>query len=125
MVKKYQERMEKSLPSFTDTSLGIEPGDLLLRVSCLSEQKARGLTAVKRRKRSNFKDGWSPTLIALKFQHIAILEILGHITGSRKRTIWRNKLEQDIGIQAIIAKWTKGVERMSQNSKQVMGDRYL
>jgi hypothetical protein len=46
------------------------------------------------------------------------LDILGHITGSRKRSIWKTQEEQDVGIKIIITKWIKAVRRMRWNSHQ-------
>ena len=39
--------------------------------------------------RFTYEDSWSPIAIALTYQRIAILHILGHIQGTKGRTIWR------------------------------------
>jgi len=51
-------------------------------------------------------------MVALKYQHIAILKILGHVTGSCKRRIWVDMLKQDRAIKRLVMRWTKAVLRM-------------
>ena len=36
---------------------------------------------IRRTNWKNFKDGWSPTMIAIKSQLIAMQQMLGHLTG--------------------------------------------
>jgi ribonuclease HI len=61
------------------------------------------------RPRSSYKDGWSPTAIAIKYQRIAILEILGHYQGTKGRVRWRTLDEQSVGIKKIVDAWIKSV----------------
>ena len=63
-------------------------------------------------KRSSYKDGWSPTAIALKYQRIAILDILGHYQGTRRRARWKTVFEQSLGIKQIVDTWTKSVLKL-------------
>jgi len=51
-------------------------------------------------------------------KHISILDILGHVTGSRGLRIWADRKEQDIAIKWIVSKWTKPVLRMKWRSKE-------
>ena len=62
---------------------------------------------------SAYKNGWSPVLMALKLQSMAILQILGHLQGTRGRRIWYDKTEQDIGIRKIVSRWVKSVRKLS------------
>ena len=55
--------------------------------------------------------------MAMKYQHIAILDILGHVTGSRERRIWKDQREQDTAIKRIVLKWTSAVLRMKWKNK--------
>jgi ribonuclease HI len=63
--------------------------------------------------RSSYKDGWSPTAIAMKYQMIAILDILGHIQGTKGRHIWRDLDDQSIGIVRIVETWVKSVLKLN------------
>jgi hypothetical protein len=62
--------------------------------------------------RSSYKDGWSPTAMALKAQRIAITQILGHLQGTKGRTIWRTLHEQSLGILKIVNAWVKAVLKL-------------
>ena len=63
--------------------------------------------------RSSYKDGWSPTAIALKYQRIAILNILGHVQGTKGRSVWKNLHEQSIGIIKIVDGWVETVLKLN------------
>jgi len=39
----------------------------LLQICCISAEAARLVTPISHPKRSSFKDGWSPALIAMKY----------------------------------------------------------
>ena len=64
------------------------------------------------RLRSSYKDGWSPLAMAIKYQRIAILNILGHLQGTKKRKKWRNLQDQSLGIRDILKTWSKSVNRL-------------
>ena len=71
----------------------------ILNLSCHSAIVAFNVFARKKSRtgrRSSCSDCWSPTAIALKNQRTAILDILGHIQGTKGRKIWRTLQERSM-----------------------------
>ena len=50
--------------------------------------------------------------MALKFQRIAILDILGHIQGTKRRRMWNSVHDQSVGIVKIVNNWVKSVLKL-------------
>ena len=101
----------------------------LLNLSChsaIAASKAFPPKGSRTGPRSSYKDGWSPTAMALKFQRIAILDILGHLQGTKGRRIWKTLHQQSIGILTIVKAWTKAVNKLKwkppETGKGVMED---
>jgi hypothetical protein len=92
----------------------------LLNLSCQSVTVASKVFARNRHigKRSSYKDGWSPTAMALKSQRIAILDILGHIQGTKRKKIWQSVYEQSVGILKIVKTWVKSVLKLWKSPKE-------
>ena len=52
-----------------------------------------------------YKDGWSPTMIALKSQLHALQTMLRHLTGRNKHRKWQTTLEAAITIKELTDQW--------------------
>ena len=61
-------------------------------------------------------------MIALKSQRIAILDILGHIQGTKRKKIWHSVYEQSVGILKIVNAWVKSVLRLKWKSPKMNRD---
>ena len=63
--------------------------------------------------------GWlEPSPYCNEIPAYCILDILGHVTGSRGRRVWADRTEQDIALKRIVTKWTKSVLRMKWKNKE-------
>jgi hypothetical protein len=101
LATEFRRMCDSYLPYFDPPTPAIA-GSQLMQASCISATVARRLAPKPGKSNSSYKNGWSPTLIALKAQSMAILQILGHLQGTRGRRIWTDKLDEDIGIKRII-----------------------
>ena len=112
-LKEYQALLDAYLNSADPPVSPDHAASNLLNLSCHSVVVSHQVFPTKggqfSHPRSSYKDGWSPTAIAIKYQRIAILDILGHYQGTKGRARWRSLDEQSVGIKKIVDVWIKSV----------------
>ena len=94
-----------------------EAGEYLLAmnraaVDALVEVKNKGC-AVCCANWKKYKDGWSPTMIALKAQLQATQQMLGHLTGRNHYSKWMTPEQASIDIVRITEKWQSSVIKLT------------
>jgi len=76
-VTHYQATLDDNIPLFDQHPSPEVAGDQLLQISFMSSETVRKISPpAKTKPRSSFKDGWSPTMVALKYHHIDMLLVL-------------------------------------------------
>ena len=102
LVLNYRAQLDATIPLFDTSPTTAIASDQLLQICRMSSHTAKSLTqlpAKMGKPRSPFKNGWSPTFMAIKLQRLAIIDILGHARGSKRCARWKNQDAQNIGIK--------------------------